>query len=234
MKKDFRKSVQRVANVVAAPLVSLYLKTFYDGGELSGARNIPAGGPCLFSLKHDRKEDPLFFGLLQRMERPDILPSYLMRDLYLPWILREPLVLGLGFVGARRIFKTKDIRSGSREKRRRTLAKSKSAISGKNSILNVELDRKGYLVFSPEGKRTPGKMGDLQHRFFNMAAEYELQSGVKVSHVPVGLEYCASGESGREKVHIRIGEPRFYEERKGVEELVRNCREDIRKLSGLA
>jgi len=236
MKREIDKKAQRIAYGVAAPAVRLYSGFNYNGIESEGISNVPDCGPCLFTVKHHRKEDPFLFGLTVWREKPEILPSYLMRDLYLPYLLREPVVWLLRLAGARRIFKTKEIRKvkGKREQRR-ILETTKSQVIGKNSHLNREFDQGGYLVLFPEGKMSPGRMGELHPRLFRMASEYEGENGTRVSFVPVGLEYKASGKNGmgREKVFVRFGEPRYFNKNKGVEDLISNCRGDMRKLSGL-
>lgn len=233
---SIEKKVQRIASGVAAPAARLYAGFCYNGLESEGISNVPSCGPCMFAVKHHRYDDPFLFGLTLWGEKREVLPSYLMRDLYLPYLLREPIVWALRFIGARRIFKTKEIRKvKERGKRKRMLETAKSQIEGSDSYLNKEFDQQGHLVIFPEGKMTPGQMGEFQPRLFRMASEYEGENGTRVSFVPVGLEYKASGRNGqgREKVFIRIGEPRFYEESRGVKALITDCREDMRKLSNL-
>ena len=186
-----------------------------------GMDNIPRPGPCLIAAKQHFNYDAFLVGLGLWTKR--VTARFIMRDLYLPPLIRQMSVLLLSCLGARRILRRREILRGKGKKnRRRLLVEARERISGKTSYVAIEADRSGSLLFFPEGTRSPGKMKPFRREFF----ESVLSLDQDVNILPVGIEYAVGNT-----VHVRFGEP--FPCVGVLDAVVNRCYEDVRRLSGL-
>lgn len=161
-----------------------------------GRRNIPARGPYLIAAKQNTNYDPLLIAM--GLWKLGISSRYIMRDLYLPPLLRGLTLFALSWAGARRIFREREIRRRQhRTRRRKILNEARERISGESGYLALEAADQGCLLFFPEGTRSMGKMKPFRREFFEAAVA--LNRGIHV--IPVGIEYA-----GKKRVTIRFGQ----------------------------
>lgn len=188
---------------------------------VEGQQNIPRKGPCLIAAKQNSNYDTLLLGCC--LFQVGVSARYVMRDLYLPILLREPLVFFLACFGGRRIMRRREVlQDKGRTKRRSRLAEAKARITGDRSYLALEVENAGYLVFFPEGTRSVGKMQPFRREFFASALSMETE----ILILPVGIEYAT-----QRRVFMRFGRP--FPNKGDLDEIVQRCYDDIRSLSNL-
>ena len=185
---------------------------------IEGQQNIPRKGPCLIAAKQNSNYDTLFIGIC--LWQVGVSSRYVMRDLYLPFLIREPLVFLLACVGGRRIIRRREVlMDKTRVKRRARLAEAKAR---NRSLLALEVDNAGHLFFYPEGTRSKGKMQPFRKEFFASA----LSMDKEILILPIGIEYVT-----KRKVVLRVGPP--FPNRGELDPIVRQCYDDVRQLSNL-
>ena len=220
----FFESIQRRLQTLLSYIfylpVSFFLNWKFEV-VVEGQKNIPRKGPCLIAAKQNSNYDVPLLGCC--LWQVGVSARYVMRDLYLPVLLREPLVFFLWCFGGRRIMRRREVlMDKGRAKRRSRLAEAKARIRGDRSYLTREVEYAGHLCFFPEATRSKGKMQPFRREFFASA----LSMDTEIQILPVGIEYVT-----RRKVFLRFGRP--FPNRGDLDEIVQRCYDDVRSLSNL-
>jgi 1-acyl-sn-glycerol-3-phosphate acyltransferase len=189
---------------------------------VEGQQNIPRKGPCLIAAKQNSNYDALLISYC--LWQVGVSSRFVMRDLHLPILLREPFVFLISSCfGARRIMRRREVlMDKERTKRRSRLAEAKARITGDRSNLALEVENAGHLCFFPEGTRSVGKMQPFRREFF--ASALSMETAILI--LPVGIEYAT-----QRKVILRFGRP--FPNKGDLDEIVQRCHHDVRSLSNL-
>ncbi len=184
--------------------------------EVEGVKNVPRKGPVVIAAKHVNFFDPYFY-TAPLLDVFPFYPSFPMRSV-------GKFDRALGLLGALKLYRPRDVgRAGS------LIQQARENNSDTLALLDMNLAARGHNIIFPEATRKPGVMGEFYDKLFIEAMKAQEKYGREVLVVPGGINYEKNGY--RTTVRVGFGEPLRFQG--SIERLVADCKEDVRKLSGL-
>lgn len=207
--------MQKILEVVLVPLFNLLLAIYFRKIEITGAENVPAHSPVIYTPNH---MNSLVDGLLARTRlprEPSPLASIKLWDI-------APLVPLLSAVGAIPVYRQQDAPDpGVAADNRDMFAACEEALAANASI-----------VLFPEGESHAGsELLQLKTGVARIALGAEQHLGpLGVRIIPVGLNFDAK-QTFRSRVLISIGEP--VDPVAGMTRIDATCRESVEQVMRL-
>jgi len=229
---------------------ALALANFFYRIEYNGAENIPKNGPTIVLPKHQCYVDGLILGRMIK-KVSGRYSSFIMKSELPNWLEK---LGGIKVVTRKRSIDL--IKQMGREKAIRYAKKTNRKAYAKIQWL---LNQDGLIMTFPEGKLAPKKMTNIKSSQFKYFEQMQKNIGKPIPLIPIGMEYEKLYKFhedyewffptlgsftiyGRElffprifprnKVIVRVGEPRFFGQM-SIDELVKVTSEDIKKLSNI-